>query len=77
MKIDEESHKILKTVEDRGSRLYAIKKSVDFREVDAIFDDIVDEQLESGTLLSMINGAMVCVICVSAYLWLQLNKVQY
>ena len=45
------------------------------REVDDIFADIIDEQLNS-VVFSMFNFAMLCVIGVSGYLWFKLNKAE-
>ena len=51
-----------------------VTERVDFKEVDGIFDDIIDEELNS-VFYSLINLSMVCVMAVSAYLWLKLSKV--
>ena len=53
-----------------------IKNTIDFREVDDIFDNIVDEQLNQGLVFSLINMSMVCVMIISGYLWWKLNKAE-
>ena len=53
-----------------------IKQTIDFREVDNIFDDIVDEQLKQGLVFSLINASMVLVMAISGYLWWKLNKAE-
>ena len=61
---------------DREKKLEYIKQTIDFREVDDIFDDIVDEQLNQGLVFSLINMSMVCVMAISGYLWWKLNKAE-
>ena len=61
---------------DRQVKLDYVKKQIDFRDVDAIFDDIVDEQLNQGIFFSLINLSMICVMGVSGYLWFKLNKAE-
>ena len=53
-----------------------IKQTIDFRDVDNIFDDIVDEQLKQGLVFSLVNASMVLVMLISAYLWWKLNKAE-
>ena len=53
-----------------------IKQTIDFREVDDIFDNIVDEQLNQGLVFSLINMSMVFVMVISGYLWWKLNKAE-
>ena len=53
-----------------------IKQTIDFREVDSIFDDIVDEQLQQGLVFSLVNASMVLVMGISGYLWWKLNKAE-
>ena len=53
-----------------------IKQTIDFREVDNIFDDIVDEQLQQGLVFSLVNSSMVLVMGISGYLWWKLNKAE-
>lgn len=43
--------------------------------MDDIFDDIVAEEIES-IFFSLFNASMVCVMCVSAYLWFKLDKLE-
>lgn len=61
---------------NRDVKLAFIKETVDFREVDDIFDDIVDEQLTQGLVFSVVNGSMVLVMAISGYLWWKLNKAE-
>ena len=46
---------------------------VDFKEVDVLLDDIIDEELNS-VLWSLTNLSMLAVMAASAYLWFKLNK---
>lgn len=61
---------------DRETKLSYIKQTIDFREVDNIFDDIVDEQLQQGLVFSLVNASMVLVMGISGYLWWKLNKAE-
>ena len=46
---------------------------MDFREIDKILDDIVDEALNS-VFFSTVNLAMVVVMAVCAFLWFKLHN---
>ena len=61
---------------NRDVKLAYIKQTIDFRDVDDIFDDIVDEQLTQGLVFSVVNGSMVMVMVISGYLWWKLNKAE-
>lgn len=50
-----------------------VRARVNYSEVDAIFDDIIDEQL-NGVVFSMVNLSMLCVMALSVYLWLKLKR---
>ena len=57
----------------KEERSESIKRKVDFREIDKILDDIVDEALNS-VFFSTVNLAMVVVMAVCAFLWFKLHN---
>lgn len=60
--------------DDRDVKIELIKSKIDFRDVEDIFDDVIDDELKTGVVFSVVNGSMLCVIIISAYLWFKLNK---
>ena len=73
---NEANQKLKKETTNRDEKLQLIKQKIDFRQVEDLFDDIVDEQLHGGVFFSTINILMVIVMCVSGYLWMQLSKLE-
>jgi len=61
---------------DRKAKTELIKSKIDYRDVERIFDDVIDEELKSGVVMSLVNFSMLCVIVVSGYLWFKLNKAE-
>ena len=66
----------MRKANDRKAKTELIKSKIDYRDVERIFDDVIDEELKSGVVMSLVNFSMLCVIVVSGYLWFKLNKAE-